>query len=162
MTAALWLLWVALTTSPDDGARLRRTAPSYLTIDVAREHYAAARIASALTGERVELLLAVAWHESRYDVSAVTAEPGRRVSCGVMTPEPVKVCPPATLVGGYVAGARHLAWWRRIYRDDLRALTAYAGGGTSVRACAGGAETRVCAFADVILRRARLIAHRSS
>ena len=135
--AALWTT-LGLLRSGDSDA-LRHTAPSYLTEEAARTHLAAATLAGEAFSVDPALLLAVAWHESRYDAGAQSREPGRRWSCGAMTPEPhAEPCAPVelTAVGGYVAGARHLRMWLDRYEgDETKALRAYEGGGTLVQIC---------------------------
>jgi soluble lytic murein transglycosylase-like protein len=128
------LLW--LLASPADVERLRASAPAYLTTESARVHLAASKAAGAEHGVDDELMRRIAWHESRFTIDAVTPEPGDRVSCGVMTPEPVARCGLETTsaLAGYDAGARHLALWTRLVgRRD--ALLAYAGGRALVRIC---------------------------
>jgi len=146
--------------SPADAERLRETAPAYLDVASARAHYGAARLAGLLYGVEPEILLGIAWHESRYDASVETREPGHRVSCGVLTPEPKRVCDGIDhdLVGGYLRGAQHLRRWRDLCRgDDRCALTAYAGGGRMVSACRAGSDHRACRFAMQMISRARWI-----
>lgn len=105
------------------------------------DHGAAANLASAVTGVSQERLIAIAWHESRF-TRAVTREPGRRVSCGPMTPVPHR--PPCgefetSLVGGYLNGAAHWRQWLRVCRgSEWCADLAYGGGRALVRACARG------------------------
>lgn len=149
-----------------DAESLRRTAPADLSLAGACANLAAARAAGAELAVDPDLLLAVAHHESRYQAGAVTAEPGRKVSCGVMTPEPLRTCRPSTLERGYLDGARHLRGWLDACRGRLRcALTGYAGGFRLVSACARGpvvshrrlGDLDLCRTADVFLRRARLI-----
>lgn len=117
----------------DEADALRQTAPSYLTtVEAAEEHLAAAQLAAGAHGVPVELLLSIAWHESRYVADARTREPGERWSCGVMTPEPhAGECRPEelTLLGGYDAGAAHLRTWVNACGGDVAcALRGYAGG----------------------------------
>ena len=148
---------------PADADALRATVPDYLTASQAAEHYAAARAAGARYHVEPEVLLAVAWHESRYEPWAVSREPGGRVSCGVMTPEPKRRCTAyeLSMVGGYERGAAHLRVWLDRFGDDYRlALWAYAGGGVNVRACLDGSESRACLFAGQMLARARAIRRR--
>ncbi len=134
-------LWLALQSTPAESEAFRRTAPEYLTAGAAVEHLGAARIAGARSGVPPELLLAIAWHESRYVPTTRTLEPGDRVSCGVMTPVPQRRCSRAELtpIGGYAAGAAHLRVWLDVCSGNTWcALTSYAGGGGLVRACAHG------------------------
>lgn len=148
---------LACATPLSDGEALQRTSPTYgakglpMTAELAREHVVHARIAAAIVGEGIEAddLLAIAWHESRYDPTVSTNEgPGRwwanygagpgaysrtRWSCGVMTPSPKPSCEPHELEmsGGYLAGAMHLAVWMRQCRGNrICALNGYAGGAT--------------------------------
>lgn len=148
----------------DDGASLASTAPAYLDATSARDHYAAARLAAAIFGVDAETLLAVAWHESRYDARAVTREPGNRVSCGSMTPVPHRAPCSAwelSIVGGYLEGARHLRTWLDLCRGgQWCGLVAYAGGGGLVAACRAGSDHRGCRFAGEMLARSRWIARR--
>lgn len=147
---------------------LHASSPSYLTHEQAVSHCGAAHLAAIVTGEAPEVLLAIAWHESRYTVDAVTREPGNRVSCGVMTPVPhAAPCSPVelSLLGGYLIGAAHLAVWRRLARTTLATLDAYAGGGTLARTCApvdARSAVHACAFALVTLARAQRISARHS
>ena len=140
---------------------LRATAPSYLTEGQAREHLAAATVAGMAEGESPAVLLAIAWHESRYTPGVVTVEPGNRVSCGVMTPEPLSHCEALSLLGQYRAGAAHLASWRRVVGSY--ALLGYAG---LVGACQRGPYLRndkdLCLFQSEMLRRAAWIAGANS
>lgn len=160
-----WFLALLLTVlaSPSEHAiaGLRATAPDYLTTHSASGHLVAARAAGAAHGVSASVLLAIAWHESRYVTSEVTPEPGGRVSCGVMTPTPQRRCRPweLTLLGGYDAGARHLKVWLDLCAGRMRcALLAYAGGFGLVRACAAGpwiVDGRdLCEVADQVLERA--------
>lgn len=127
---------------PGEADALRQTAPAYLTVDEAAIHLMAADAAAEAAGVPVELLLSIAWHESRYQPDARSREPGGRWSCGVMTPEPhVGACTPdeLTVFGGYLNGARHLRTWLDLCGgNETCALRAYAGGGGLVRACASG------------------------
>ncbi len=126
------------------------------------EHVVYANVATVIvdmeTNERIDAddLLGVAWHESRYDPAVSTNEgpgmwyadngagPGAyspiRWTCGVMTPNsvPRKCMAHELQIGnGYLAGARHLAVWRKQCRargltndEQIRvcALNGYAGG----------------------------------
>lgn len=121
---------------------LRQTAPDYLTTDDAAVHLGAAQAAAEAADVPVELLLSVAWHESRYKPDARTREPGGRWSCGVMTPEPhVGGCTPdeLTVLGGYLNGARHLRTWLDLcHGNETCALRSYVGGGGLAHACVAG------------------------
>lgn len=131
-----------LLASPAEAEALRDTAPAYLTVETAAENLLWARIAGAVTDTDPALLLAIAWHESRYIPTVRTREPGGKArdtgrlvrvrwSCGVMTPTPNERCHPSELVmfGGYLAGARHLREWMSIRHNLLRAVISYAGAG---------------------------------
>jgi hypothetical protein len=147
----------------DQAAALQRTyAP--LDLEVARDHVAAARVAGAAVGVDPDLLLSIAWHESRYQADAVGPEAGGRVSCGPMTPTPVARCERATIVEGYLAGARHLREWQLATRTTRDALLGYAGGYRMMRACAKGPVLRatgrhddLCRVPEVFLGRAAWI-----
>lgn len=145
-------------------AGARATAPAYLTAESAMDHATAAAVAARVYGVDAALLLSVAWHESRYATDAVTLEVGGRRSCGVMTPEPLASCPPPSMYGGYLAGARHVRVWLDAMHGDLHtALTGVAGGYHLIGFCARGGVHRGCQVADVFLERARWIrAWRSS
>ncbi len=137
-----------LLVSDGEADALRSTAPDYLkTIDSARVNLVASRIAAMTTRTKSEDLIAISHHESRHDFGESTAEgpgmyyaddgaaPGvfvrHRVSCGTMTPNPKPSCAPEdfTPLGGYLAGARHLAVWYRICRGNrICALKGYSGG----------------------------------
>lgn len=115
------------------------------------DHRVAATVAGVVYDAPPMKLLAIAEHESNLRADVVTREPGDRVSCGPMTPTPQRACRriELTLVGGYLAGARHWTTWRSICSARFRTTTglewcadlAYAGGLALVRACARG--TRV-------------------
>lgn len=123
----------ALAGPSQESDRLADLPDTHLTREAAVEHLWSARAAALLTGESAEILLSVAWHETRFTPDYVQPEPGNRVSCGVLTPEPIARCPgPTPLVDQYLDGARHLATWRRILGD--RALEGYAGGSGTQRA----------------------------
>ena len=74
-------------TSDADAEALQRFAPSYVTIDTAREHVWSARVAAAAYGVDADMTIAIAYHESRFTHNVVSKEAGGRVSCGVMTPD---------------------------------------------------------------------------
>jgi hypothetical protein len=158
-------LWLALFSPPSEHQVdvLQATAPQYLTRETAGHHLIAARAAGASHGVPPELLLAIAWHESRYVPTTRTAEPRSLVSCGVMTPVPQGGCTAfeLTLLGGYDAGARHLRTWLDVCSGAWScALLAYAGGGGLVRACQRGPwrtprGSNACEFAIAMSQRAR-------
>jgi hypothetical protein len=137
----------------------RRTAPAYLTLEQAREHAFAAVFAGEIYNMDPALLLAIAWHESNFEVSTVTPEIGGKVSCGVMTPEPIDHCPRNTsLLDDYMRGAEHLAGWYKAEHENQRlALLGYAGGGRLIRFCLSGGEARGCKIPEIFLQRAARI-----
>lgn len=139
MTALIYALAFLLTSSADADA-LRRTAPSYLDAAQARRHLAAARVAGAVHRVDPYLLLSIAYRESRYALDAVTREKSGKLSCGQLqvTMPKGSPCPSPALLGGYLAGAEHLAEWRRATRDTRKALLGYAGGYAMIRACENG------------------------
>lgn len=154
------ILWLGLWSSPGEVEALRALAPGYLTASSAGEHLGAARAAAAARGVDAAALLAIAYHESRFEARTRTREPGDRVSCGVMTPEPRHGCAPGdlTVLGGYLAGAEHLRRWMDAchaadgWRHDVDdeaiqscALWAYAGGrGFRAFCAARGSRPRGC------------------
>lgn len=149
-----------------DAAALQRTDRVDLTLGAAVENLAAARAAAPEYDVDADLLLSIAWHESRYTPRAVTAEPGGLWSCGVMTPEPMRTCRPGDLAAGYRAGARHLRGWLDAERGNLRrALLGYAGGFRLIAECArgpvlierAGRDLDLCGTPDVFLDRAAWI-----
>lgn len=158
-----WLLTLLLYFAPQSDG-LNRLYPQYLSARQAQEHLLAARVAGVLYGQDPSLLLAVAWHESRFTPDAVTVEPGRRVSCGVMTPVPKSKCSAwdLTLLGGYMEGAKHLQMWHDKWHSTRALLLAYAGGSGLVRACAphGYFKQRgknVCQVADAFMNQSARI-----
>lgn len=157
------LLGLLTDVSDHDADALRSTAPDYLTVETARQHLGAARVAGLVTGTDPSLLLSVAWHESRYDHRAKTVEPGGKMSCGVMTPVPMtpSQCKQTSLVASYVLGAQHLAGWFTATRDTRTALIGYAGGYVGIRFCADPKNARDyrCGTPWVFLERARRIRH---
>lgn len=151
--------------APSDVEALRRTASEPLLAQVAAEHLTAARAAARQYGVDADLLLSIAWHESRY-TDATTPEIGGRVSCGALTPTPVARCYHDGVLIDYLRGAEHLAGWIAAARGNLRAaLLGYAGGYALLRACASGPVLRdrsggqldLCGTPDVFLWRARWI-----
>ena len=137
---------------------LEKTAPTYLTQSSAREHVAAATVAAIAYRVPRELLLSIAWHESRY-TDARTPEAGGRVSCGVMTPEPLRACHDTIMLDGYLAGAAHLRTWLDATRSTRDALLGYAGGYHLIQRCELPDTPRQCQTPEVFLGRARWIAH---
>lgn len=153
------LLQIALAiftpTSDADAEALHRFAPSYVTIDTAREHVWAARVASAAYGVDADMTIAIAYHESRFTHNVVSKEAGGRVSCGVMTPYPTKTCVSKPLLAQYLDGARHWAIdWRRAgdVRNDREALLGYAGGYRMIRRCRQGPVLRHKTHGDDLCR----------
>jgi hypothetical protein len=133
---------LSLIATPQTVEGLRSTAPKDLTTESARWHLGAAVAISIVTDTNPYSLLAIAHHESRYKPDEIMHEylydkdgkPVRWIgdSCGVMTPfdTRLRTCRPDELeiVGGYLAGAKHLAVWQRICRGDrLCALRGYSG-----------------------------------
>lgn len=156
---------VSVFVAPVDADALRSTAPTHLaSVDAARPHIAAAVVVGFATRTRWSALLAIADHESNYQLDAITPEPGGRFSCGVMTPVPLasrRACSAATAgVGaGYLAGAAHLREWLDMCRGNERcALRGYAGAWT-LRCDGVDAATRPCMAARWFEARARQIEH---
>ena len=137
MTALIAVI-LALFSPRADAEALARTAPSDLSIGAAVLHLGAARAAALETGTDPELVLSISWHESRYVSNAVGVEPGGRVSCGVLTPEPVARCGRVGLVDQYVAGARHLRVWMDATPSLHAALLGFAGGYRLIAMCQRG------------------------
>lgn len=139
------MLAIATPTSDADAEALVRFAPSYLTIDSARDHVWAARVSAAIYEVDADMVLAISFHESRFTDNVVSAEPGNRVSCGAMTPYPTKTCVPKPLLAQYLDGTWHWAVdWRRAgdVRSDREALLGYAGGYRMIRRCRQGPVLR--------------------
>jgi hypothetical protein len=167
----LFLSLYALTRpSPVDVEAFRQSAPVYLTEETAADHLVAARLAGRRFQLDPDLLLAIAYHESRYTVDEVTPEVGGKVSCGVMTPVPTKdkdSCPTAesNILGGYLDGSAHLAGWIRACGGRIRcALLGYAAGYSGIARCKEGPVLRfvdhgddLCQTPSVFLSRARYI-----
>ncbi len=161
MTAVVIAFHALLSLSDPHTAELAagalRTAPSYLTADTARDHALAAATAGRMYDVDPALLLSIGWHESRYTVDATTPEEGHKVSCGVMTPEPLHRCATGSLLAGYLAGAEHLRGWLTATHGDLElALLGYAGGGRLIRICKAD-DIRACHTPQVFLTRAARI-----
>ena len=151
--APILTTFAALFVSPEDADALRRTAPAYLTHDTAVQHLAAARAMGMITATEPAMLLSIGHHESRYTRDVVTPEPGNRVSCGVMTPEPLydrRACLLATesLARGYLAGARHLHGWIVACRGNVAC---------AVRGYASCGRRADCQAADLFWWRAQWI-----
>ena len=138
-----WLLALVVWLTPtSDADALRVTAPSYLDTESARVHLAAARIAAQAYRLDPDVLLAIAWRESRYNVDAATHEASGKWSCGVMmvTMPLGRRCPSTSILDSYLGGAAHLREWRQITRTERDALLGYAGGHPMIAACANGGE----------------------
>lgn len=167
MSILITLVTVLLTTTDADVEALRKTAPSYLTTETAREHLVYARLAGLAYGIDPDLLLSIAWYESRYTVDVVGPEVRGKHACGVMQPIMENGCPPnPTLLGGYVEGASHLRTWIDASRGNLRtAMLGYAGGYALIKACGegplmverSGRQIDLCTVVDVRLHRAKWI-----
>lgn len=153
-------LWLSVFCPPTEAQveHLRSLFPAYLSAQGASENLLVAEATGLVFRQDPSVLLSIAFHESNFKPTTVTPEPGRRVSCGVMTPVPKSGCSrwELTLLGGYESGAQHLALWQRYYKGRS-ALLAYAGGGVLARSCALQDSAR-CRVADVFTARARLIA----
>ena len=148
-------------TSDADAEALHRFAPSYVTVDSAREHIWAARAAAATYDVDADMVLAISYHESRFTPNVVTKEPGGRVSCGAMTPYPTKTCVTKPLLAQYLDGTRHWAIdWRRAgdVRSDREALLGYAGGYFLIRGCRRGPVLRHKTHGDDLCRTADVFA----
>jgi soluble lytic murein transglycosylase-like protein len=170
MWQILGIIVALLSPSEGDVEAFRQSAPAYLTTETARDNLSAARFAAFWYGVDPDVVLSIAHHESRYEVKAVTNEPGNRISCGVMTPEPTydkKKCLAATtdVFAGYMAGAEHLRGWFDACRGNQRcALLGYAGGYYLIGECKKGPHLRhgdsgddLCRTDEVFLWRARYI-----
>jgi len=134
-------VWALLFQTPDRIEALRVSAPKYLTTETAREHMTAAQVAAVQHDLEPELLLAIAYRESRYMVNAVGPEVRGKRACGVMQPLMWTTCRSQTLLAGYMEGAAHLRGWldSKTCRGDLRcAMLGYIGGYALLKACAQG------------------------
>lgn len=138
----IFLLRLLMSLGLGDGPeRLHHAYPQYLTKEAAVEHYWASRLAGAEYHVDPFLLLGIASHESNFKPKTITREPGNRVSCGVMTPTPQRRCSneELTILGGYMAGAKHLRMWLKACGGNYWCgMVAYAGGMQSVRICRTG------------------------
>lgn len=172
MEIILRILFAFLTPpSAADAEGLHHFAPAYVTVDDAREHVWAARVAAATYGVDADMVLAIGFHESRFTTNVVAKEAGGRVSCGAMTPYPTKTCVTKTLLGQYLDGTRHWAVdWGNAgdVRNAREVLLGYAGGHRLIRACRRGPVLRHKTWGDDICRtpevfgaiRARIVAAR--
>jgi len=125
-----FLVWL---TPPHDVAALQRTAS--LSSEAAAENLAAARLAGAAYKLDPDLLLAIAWRESRYQPGAIGPVVRGKRACGVMQPIMHKQCVAPRLLDGYLEGARHLREWIRATRSQRDALVGYAGGYAMIERC---------------------------
>jgi len=150
---------IVMLQDPRDVEALQRTAPSDLSEETASINLAAARVAGVLYDIQPEIILAIAWHESRYDPTVVGPLVRGKHACGVLQHVPTaKKCPEPSILRDYVDGAKHLATWIRAQRGDLeRALIGYAGGYALLKRCDDGEELRACSIARVHLARAKRI-----
>jgi len=157
--------------SDADAEALHRFAPRYVTVETARKHLWAARVAAATYGVDADLTLAIAFHESRFTSNVVSKERGGRVSCGAMTPFPTKACVPKSLLAQYLDGTRHWAvdWGTaKNVRGWKEVLRGYAGGYSLIQRCRKGPVLRRAAPHDDLCRtpevfrsiRSRIIAAR--
>jgi len=159
----------ALLAPQSDAEALRTTAPSYLTVETARDHLFAARIAGGIYDVDPDLLLAIAWFESRYTVNVVGPEVRGKHACGVLQPTMERACDTApTLFNGYLEGAAHVREWVRAARGNMAtAMLGYAGGYALINACAegevlverGGRQVDLCTVVGARLQRMRRIQH---
>lgn len=161
------LVLLSLLVPDSDAAALQKTAPSYLTVETARMHLAAARVAAEIHDVDADLLLSVAWFESRYTVNTVGPNVRGKHACGVLQPTMETACAQApTLLGGYLQGAKHVREWIDAAHGNMRtAMLGYAGGYALIKACAegevlvvrGGRQVDLCTVVDARLNRVRWI-----
>ena len=156
---ALFTLFTSLVDRPAAEGLMSTAKDTRLTVEVAAQHVAAARFAAVLTNTDPDLILAIAWHESRYQPAVVGPLVRGKRACGVMQHVPtIKKCPKPSILRDYVNGARHLAEWIRAQRGDLkRALIGYAGGYALLERCDRGEALRACTIASYHLARAKRI-----
>lgn len=140
LTFIVWYLFAVPSASDVDA--FQKFAPAYLTTETAREHLSGARIAGHVHGIDPDLMLAIAWYESRYTVAAVGPAVSGKRACGVMQPlMHGGACPAQTLVSGYLEGAEHLRTWldTKTCHGNLHcALLGYAGGYALLKRCGDG------------------------
>jgi hypothetical protein len=149
------LLAIFTPTSDTDAEALHRFAPNEVTIEEAREHVWAARVAAEVYGVDADMVLSLGYHESRFSDGVIAREPGGRVSCGVMTPIPTRACTKKSLLAQYLEGTRHWAIdWRdaKGVRSDREALLGYAGGYALIRKCRQGPVLRHKTSGDDLCR----------
>lgn len=149
------LLALVTPTSSAEAAGLHRFAPEEVTVENAYVHVWAARVAATRYSVDMYMVLAVSYHESRFQIDVVTPAPGGRVACGVMTPYPTIRCNQKTLLEQYFDGTRHWAVdWRgaRGVRNEKEALLGYAGGYLLIRHCRQGPVLRYKTHGDDLCR----------
>jgi hypothetical protein len=159
----------ALLAPQSDAEALRSTAPTYLTVETAQTHLFAARVAGGIYDIDPDLLLSLAWFESRYTVNVVGPTVRGKNACGVLQPTMETKCDASpTLLGGYIEGAAHVRQWLRASRGDMNmAMLGYAGGYALINACAegkvlverGGRQVDLCTVGGARLQRMRRIQH---
>lgn len=138
----LWLLccfW-----QPTETITLPTLPDVHLSSQEAQQHAVAARVAAYVWDQDPDVLLALAWHESRFTSNQHTPEAGGRESCGVATPEPLTACSDESLIEQYLDTAQHLAAWQAA--TGKRALIGYAGGYILLHACADGRPYGGCTY----------------
>ena len=137
-------------TSDADAEALHRFTPNEVTVDRARDHIWAARVAAAVYGVDGDMILAVSWHESRFQNDVVGPEVNGRRACGAMQPIPTGKCESKTLLGQYLEGTEHWAIWQRAgdVRNEHEALLGYAGGYWLLRGCRLGPVLRHKTWGD--------------
>lgn len=154
------LIFLTLFVQTSEAEVLMQMPDTKLTVPIARQHVAATRFAGDLTSIDPDLLLAIAYHESRLELDVVgPIVGGNKRACGVMQSVPVTTkCPEPEMLRDYLDGARHLEKWIRAQRGDLeRALIGYAGGYALIARCAQGEKLRACSIGRVHLARAARI-----
>lgn len=152
-----------LTTTDTDVQGLQASAPQDLTISTARTNMISARVAGSMYAIDPDLLLSIAWHESRFQINVRTRLPTTSLqSCGVMTPTPVASAQCAvqssSTLAGYLAGASHLRTWLNASHNNVElALGGVSGGYHFIAACRTEPTRAVCRTPQVFLARARRI-----
>jgi hypothetical protein len=145
------LLAIITPTSNTEAEGLHRFAPNDVTVNAARSHVWAARVAAAIYRVDADMILAISFHESHFKSGWVTPEAGNQVSCGVMTPYPTQSCVRKTLLEQYLDGTAHWAVdWRRAgdVRNEHEVLLGYAGGYALIRPCRQGPVLRYKTHGD--------------
>lgn len=162
-----WLLLIG--PAPRDVESLRASAPTYLSVDAARDHLTAAQAAAVWYDLEPSLLLAIAYRESRYTVSTRGPEVQGKHACGLMQPlMNTGPCPAQGILAGYLEGAKHLRTWldTKTCRGGLRcAMLGYSGGYSLLKACAvgpvvverNGRAFNLCMIPEITFARARRI-----